>query len=159
MGFELYLKNIKGLAKSFGFTQAIELDDVLGATFICNHQNPIMLNINYDLNENVMIMDTLIATNMPSSRLGIQTIMNQLIGDLLTQKRSIGKLIAAPEEMAVKFEKRVNLNEEKEFNLAEFVTLFVDAAANWRRKFKEVHLNKSTSITSKPKEVISFQYP
>ena len=159
MGFEIYLKNIKNLAKSFGFTQTIELDDALGATFICNHQNPIMLNINYDLNENVMIIDTLIATSMPSSRLGIQTIMNQLIGDLLAQNRSIGKLIAAPEEMAVKFEKRVNLNNEKGFDLAEFVTSFVDAATIWRKKFKEVALDRSSIVTAKPKEVVSFQYP
>ncbi|MCH9632458.1 MAG: hypothetical protein S4CHLAM6_07940 [Chlamydiae bacterium] len=159
MGFEIYLKNIKKLAQSFGSTQAIELDEVLGVTFICNHQNPIMLNINYDLSENTLIIDTLLATNMPSSRLGIQTIMNQLIGDLLTQKRSIGKLIAIPEDMAVKYEKRVNLNDEKGFDLAQFIPIFIDEALNWRRKFKEVSSKNKAELTSKPKEVVSFQYP
>ncbi len=160
MSFEHYLKNIKNLATSFGLTDPIELDDVLGATFIYNRESPILVNINYNIEKNTVTVDTLIATNMPSSRLGIQTLMNQLIGDLLTQDRSIGKLVAVPEEMAVKYTKEIDLRRISENGLAEFIPVFVNEALKWKQKFKDVSSQENcSSFVSKPREVVSFQYP
>lgn len=158
MTFELYLKNIKNLAHSMGLTHPIELDNNLGATFVCNQNGSLLLNIHYNLEKDLVTIDTLVATNMPSSRLGIQTIMNELIGDLLHHNNHFGRLVAYPEEFAVKFLKEIDLKEAHEMSLAETIPHFIHEALKWKTKFKSSLRAIFPSPRSiKPQEIVSFE--
>lgn len=157
MAFELYLQNIKTLAKFFGFTSPIELDDNLGAIFICNQEDPFLLNIHYCLEKNVITIDTLVATHMPSSRLGIQTLMNEILGDLL-QKNYSGRLVAYPEEFAVKYLHEIHLDSAQENSLALAIPHFIQEALKWKAKFKTLRRPAFFSPCGlKPQEIISFE--
>lgn len=157
MSFELYLKNIKSLAQYFGLKEPIELDDLLGATFICSLKSPMMINVSYDMETHQVLVDTLVATNMPSSRLGIQTIMNQLVGDLLIQNPSSGRLVACPEEFAVKLVLKIDLQKATETSLADAMQQYLQSAQTWKDMFSKVHRSQRAAPSLEPKEVLSFE--
>ena len=82
MSTELYIQNIKKLDEKLGLSKPIELDSSLGVTLILNHKNPLVLHISYDIEQNLVQIQSHITTHFPKSRIGVQTIMNELVGDL-----------------------------------------------------------------------------
>lgn len=157
MSFELYIKNIKNLARHLGFKGPIELDDQLGATFLARPRNPLWINVSYNLETDQVQIDTLVSTEMPSSKLGVQTIMNELVGDLFRQKHAPSRLVAFPKEQAIKLILKIDLKEAHEVTVAHAMTSFIRSAQNWKEKFKKATYSKTPSAQAIPKEIVSFE--
>ena len=116
-----------------------------------------MLNISYDLDKNTISLDALVASQVPASRLGIQSVMNKLVGDLLSSDKRLGKLKAILEERAVKYFKHILLDEATPETLMEFVPLFIEEVLKWRKKFQEVMPSNRDKRSHLPYEVVSFE--
>lgn len=156
MTVELYFNNIKNLAKALGLPNQIELDSSLGATLISNHGTPLILNISYDFDNHTMIIQTPITTHFPKSRVGVQSVMNQLVGDLLIQNRDIGRLVANPKDNSIELIKTIDLKVASEKTLATFVPLFTEHATRWRDKFDEATKESQKESFHQEKEIVSF---
>lgn len=154
MDIECYLDNINSLEKALGLKSPICLDDDLSCTFISHHSKPLLISIQYSMLEEKITIKTVISSHFPKSRLGIQTIMNKLVGDLLTQKLEIGRLTANLDENSISFVKQIGLEQ----SLGDFIPLFINEALKWRAKFESSLLTNAFSApSSKPREIISFE--
>jgi hypothetical protein len=156
MSIELYFQNIRVLSKKLRLTSLIELDSTLSATLISDHSSPLIINISYDFDNEAIMIQSHVTTHFPKSRLGVQTIMNKLVDDLLVQKRSAGKLVADPEEHSIQFIKKIDLKFAQEDSLASILPLYSEAALSWREKFDRVTLKSQKESFNREEEILSF---
>lgn len=159
MNVELYFKNIVKLSKALGLREPIELDSSLSATLISNHKSPIVLNIGYDFESNSVVLKTPITTHFPKSRAAVQHVLNQLVGDLLSFKKEMGRLVASPENNSIEYIKTIDLNEADEDTLSTFVPLFLNLATSWRMKFDQFTKKSQSNSFKREKEIVSFHNP
>lgn len=159
MTVELYFKCITKLSKALGLKEPIELDSSLSATLISDHKSPIILNIGYDFESSSVILKTPITTHFPKSRTAVQHVLNQLVGDLLTLKKEMGRLVASPEDYSIEYIKTIDLSKEGEECLATFVPIFLNLALSWRKKFDQVTKKSQSNSFKREKEIVSFQNP
>lgn len=159
MTMELYFKSISKLSKALGLDRPIELDSSLSATLISDHRSPLVLNIGFDFETNSIILKTPITTHFPKSRVAVQHVLNQLVGDLLTLKKEMGRLVAKPEDNSIEYIKTIDLNQADEETLSTFVPIFLNLAKSWRRKFDQFTKKSQSNSFKREKEIVSFQNP
>ncbi len=157
MSKQLYTKNIKALGDHLGIFFSPELDPSCQVTIVINHSPAVILTINYDFEEGCMELKTQVSSRLPQSRVGIQSIMNKLVGELLMQRKLPGRLVANLDENAIFFTQKVEFKGDSEKVLSENIDTFIQESNSWRQKFKAASPSGSFSDHRKEREILYFK--
>lgn len=154
MALENYLKYIKEIENNFELSSPIDLDSNLSCSIVFGETEPIIVRISYDAEQDSIKIDSLLSLSLPSSSMGVQSMMNQLVGDLLSNDTSLGRLIADPDNNSIYLSKEVTMNEIQDNSFISTFNGFLDHAKLWKEKLN------NTLKGQKPnqlQEVISFE--